>query len=205
MSNTLLHPTTRLLAWIAFALAIPWLGIEALLAASALIAALVLHSGAAVCWRLVRRTRVLLAALVLLYAFATPGTPLIANWDQWYPTYEGFRAGGLQAWRLLLMIAALAVLLARMQRESLLGGIYVLLLPLGVFGVPVERIAVRLWLTLHYAETAPQTAGLSARWEHALTLPDERAANITLDVPAFTWQDAGFAIGYGALLAFALW
>ena len=205
MSNIMLHPTTRLLAWIAFALAIPWLGIDALLAASALLAALALGSGMTVCWRLVRRTRVLLAALVVLYAFATPGTPLIASWDQWYPSYEGFRAGGLQAWRLLLMIAALAVLLARMQREALLAGIYVVLLPLRAFGVPVERIAVRLWLTLHYAETVPQAAGLSARWENALTLPNERAATISLEVPAFTLQDAGFAIGYGVLLTFALW
>ena len=204
MSNIILHPTTRLLAWSAFALAVPWLALNALIAASALIATLVLGSGTAVCWRLIRRTRVLLVALVLLYAFATPGTPLIASWDQWYPTAEGFHAGGLQAWRLLLMIAALAVLLAGMQRESLLSGIYVLLRPLHAVGVPVERIAVRLWLTLHYAETAPQ-AGLSARWENALTLPNERAATISLEVPGFTLQDAGFAIAYGVLLAFALW
>ena len=205
VSNNMLHPTTRLLAWIAFAVAVPWLDIDALLVASAMIVVLVLFSGAADCWRLIRRTRVLLATLIVLYTFTTPGAPLIASWNQWDPTYEGFRAGGLQAWRLLLMIAALAVLLARMQRESLLGGIYVLLLPLRAIGVPVDRIAVRLWLTLHYAETAPQAKGLSARWENALTLPSSRATLITLDVPEFRWQDVRFALAYGALLAFALW
>jgi energy-coupling factor transporter transmembrane protein EcfT len=205
VSNNILHPTTRLLAWIAFAVAVPWLDIGALLVASAIVVALVLLSRAADCWRLIRRTRVLLATLIVLYAFATPGVPLFANWDHWYLTYEGLRAGGLQAWRLLLMIAALAVLFASMPRESLLAGIYVLLRPLRAIGVPVNRIAVRLWLTLHYAETASQVKGLSARWQNALSLPSTRAALITLDVPDFTWQDVRFVVASGALLAFALW
>jgi len=201
----MLHPTTRLLAWIAFAIAIPWLSIQALLAASVGIAVMVWASGAAGCWRLVRRTRVLLIALIVLYAFATPGAPLIAGWTQWNPTVEGIRAGGLQAWRLLLMISALALLLARMQREQWLAGIYILLLPLKLLGVPVARIAVRLWLTLHYVETAPKADSLSARWESALTLPDEMPASIALEVPAFTRWDAGFILGFGVLLALALW
>ena len=75
----MLHPTTRLLAWIAFAMAIPWLSIQALLAASVGIAAMVWVSGVEDCWRLVRRTRILLMALIVLYAFATPGAPLIAG------------------------------------------------------------------------------------------------------------------------------
>lgn len=186
-------------------MAIPWFNIHTLLAAGVLIAAMVLASDVVACWRLVRRTRVLLIALIILYAFATPGTPLIAGWVQWNPTYEGVRAGGLQAWRLLLMISALALLLARMQREQLLAGIYILLLPLKFLGVPVARIAVRLWLTLHYVETASKADSLSARWENALMLPNEMPASIALEVPLFTRWDAGFALSFGALLALALW
>jgi len=186
-------------------MAIPWLSIQALLAASVGIAVMVWASGAAGCWRLVRRTRVLLIALIVLYAFATPGVPLIAGWMQWNPTVEGIRAGGLQAWRLLLMISALALLLARMQREQWLAGLYILLLPLKFLGVPVARIAVRLWLTLHYVETAPKADSLSARWESALTLPDEMPASIALEVPVFTRWDAGFILGFGVLLALVLW
>ncbi len=205
VSNNILHPTTRLLAWIAFAVLIPWLPMGTLVLASAMIVALALRSGLADCWCLIRRARVLLATLIVLYAFATPGTPLIANWDQWSPTYEGLRAGGLQAWRLLLIIAALAVLFAHMQRESLLAGIYVLLLPLRAVSVPVDRFAVRLWLTLQYAEAAPQAQGLSARWENALCLPTNPATAVVLELPEFLWRDVGFAVVYGALLGFTLW
>ena len=205
VSNNILHPTTRLVAWIAFAVLVPWLPMSALVLASAMIVALALRSGVSDCWRLIRRARVLLATLIVLYAFATPGTPLIENWDQWSPTYEGLRAGGLQSWRLLLIIAALAVLFAHMHRESLLAGIYVLLLPLRAVSVPVDRFAVRLWLTLQYADAAPQARALSARWENALALPNDPATGVALEVPDFTWRDVGFAVGYSALLGFTLW
>jgi energy-coupling factor transporter transmembrane protein EcfT len=193
------------MAWIGFALAIPSFSLLSLIAASVLIVVLMLVSGFARCWSLVRRTRVLLSAMLLLYAFATDGTPLFPGWVHAYPSYEGFMAGALQAWRLLLMIAALAAVFAYLPRQKLLAGIYVLLQPLKTLGMPVERFAVRLWLTLHYTETAPASEGLNARWQSALNLPVQTETSITWDVPSFTVQDAVFAFCYFALIGMIVW
>ena len=204
MSRIKLHPTTLLLAWMSFALALSWFDRSALIIASALTVATLFASGSARCWPLVRRTRVLLMAMLLLYAFTTPGTPLFSGWEQAAPSYEGVIAGTQQVWRLLLMIAALAAVLTYLSRAQLLAGIYVLLLPLKPLGVPVTRFAVRLWLTLHYAESAPQAQELSARWESALTLPRNIESTITLEVPNVSVQDVIFALCYLLLLAGAL-
>lgn len=176
-----------------------------MIAASILIVILMLLNGFARCWSLVRRTRFLLIVMLLLYAFATDGTPLFPGWVQAYPSYEGLMAGALQAWRLLLMIAALATVFAYLPRQKLLAGIYVLLLPLKPLGMPIERFAVRLWLTLHYTETAPKSEGLNARWQSALNLPEQTETSITWDVPSFTVQDAVFAFCYFTLIGMIVW
>ena len=197
-----IHPTVLFLAWIALAVAIPWFSVAALGASSALLALGAWAVGIRACWRLVRRTRVLFVAVILLYAFATPGMPLFAGWD--VPTQEGLLSGTLQAWRLILMIAALAILLISLNREQLLAGIYGLLAPFKPLGLPLERIAVRLWLTLQYAESAANSDSLRERWEAALTLPDGLSERITLELVEVHARDFVFAVGYGVLLAGAL-
>lgn len=153
-------------------------------------------------WRLVRRSRILLIALIAFYAFGTPGTPLIAMWE--IPTLEGLQAGLRQAWRLLIMISALALILAHLKREQLLAGIYGLMSPFKPIGLPLERITVRLWLTLQYAEAGSKAASLSERWEAALTPSHVQDATITLEIPAFALRDVLFMLGCGALLLGAL-
>lgn len=197
-----IHPTVLLLTWLAFALAIPWLSSLALTAASTVLALGVWLGGFHACWRLVRRTRFLLIALIVLYTLATPGTALLDAWA--VPTREGLQAGALQAWRLLLMVTALALLLARLSQAQLLAGIYGLLTPLKPLGLPRDRIAVRLCLTLQYAEAALNADSLRERWEAALTLPNATASSITLEFPAFSLRDLLFFMGIGGLLAGAL-
>lgn len=197
-----IHPTALLLAWIAFAAAMPWLDAPALAAASVMSGWGVWLAGFEACWPLLRRTRVLLIALVTLYALATPGAPLIPGWT--LPTYEGVQAGMMQAWRLLLMIVALALILTRLAREQWLAGIYGLLLPFKPLGLPLDRIAVRLWLTLHYAETGLQGQRLRDRWQEALAVPDAPASSVMLDMPAAGLRDLLFVLGVGVLLLGAL-
>lgn len=198
----MIHPTVLLLAWLAFALAIPWFSSTALAAASPLIALGVGVSGFQASWRLVRRTRYLLIALILLYTLATPGTPLIDMWAT--PTQEGLLAGTLQAWRLLLIVTALALLLTHTNHAQLLAGLYGLLTPLKVLGLPRDRIAVRLSLTLQYAEAGLASHSLRERWDEALAPPNAPASGITLTFPAFTWRDLAFVGGISAVLAGAL-
>lgn len=155
-------------------------------------------------WRLVRRSRMLLLAMLLVYAFSTPGTALIPGWEQANPTQEGLIIGAYQVWRLLLMITALAALLAFLTRQQLLAGIYQLLLPLNYLGVPVTRFSVRLWLTLHYLETAPKMESLNTHWDSLLQIPENHETIINMDVPKFGLSDILFCLVYFVLLGSAL-
>lgn len=91
--------------------------------------------------------RWILVSLLVIYAFETPGQSVFSHG----PTWEGLASGSLQTWRIVLTVALLAFLQSSTSREMMLSGIHTLLLPLQRW-VNVERIAVRLLLTLHYAE-----------------------------------------------------
>lgn len=197
----MIHPTVLFLAWLSFALALPWFSSAALVAASAALVGGVAAYGFAACAPLLRRIRYLLLAIIIIYAWATPGTPLFAAWaDAWAPTTEGLLAGGLQAWRLLLIVTALALLLVRLNQAQLLAAIYGLLTPLNRCGVPRDRIAVRLYLSLQYVSAGDKLSSLGERWQAALTPADAPASSITLEIPAYTARDLGFFLGVGTLL-----
>ena len=205
MSSLKLHPTTLILTWIGFALALSAFGLNTMAVASVVVVGLMAISGVARCWQLVRRARILILVLLLVYVFATPGTPLFGGWDRAYPTWEGLQAGSIQAWRLLLLVSALAVLLSYLSRQQLLAGIYVLLLPLKPLGVPVAKFAVRLCLTLQYAESASPAESLNARWDAAVSIPQDATSQMQLDIPNFALRDLVFAGIYSVMLGAALW
>lgn len=145
-----LHPATRIIFWIALAIFAFSADPRALVALSLALALILWLQGGSGFFRLLRRIRWILISLLMIYALATQGTPLVPEIGG--PTLEGLVSGATQAWRIVLTIALLAVLQGSTSREKMLSGIYTLLLPLKRFGVRVERIAVRLLLTLHYAE-----------------------------------------------------
>jgi len=93
-------------------------------------------------------------SLLLIYAYSTPGQPLLDALGVLSPSREGFVDGVLQLTRLLAALAGLAILLDRLQRQQLISGLYTILAPLRWLGLSRERVAVRLALTLHYAEVA---------------------------------------------------
>lgn len=103
---------------------------------------------------LLRRTRWIMLSLLFIYAYATPGTAVWAALAQFSPTHEGLIDGLMQLSRLAFALAGLAILLSLLSQQQLIGGLYTLAYPLRYFGLSRERIAVRLALTLYYAETA---------------------------------------------------
>lgn len=102
--------------------------------------------------QLVRRTRWIMLSLLLIYAYSTPGQPLFNELGMFSPSREGLIDGVLQLTRLLAALAGLAILLDRLHRQQLIAGLYALFAPLQWLGLSRERLAVRLALTLHYAE-----------------------------------------------------
>lgn len=148
-------------------------------------------------WRLLRRTRWLMAVLLLAYAYTLPGTPLWPSLEWASPTLEGLRHGGLRVARLALMLAGLAVLLASTSRPRLIYGLYGLARPLTWFGFDRRAFAVRLGLTLDYVEHAPKPA----RWLDALNAPPpDDAGPATYTLHTERWQGCDSAVILAGLL-----
>ncbi|MGB9094485.1 MAG: CbiQ family ECF transporter T component, partial [Gallionella sp.] len=148
------HPAARIVTWCLLVAILQSLAPAMLLPASALILAFALLNSARKLGQLLRRTRWVMLSLLLVYAFSTPGQPLWDGLGMFSPSREGLSEGVLQLARLLCALAGLAILLDRLHRQQLIAGLYTLSAPLQLIGVSRERFAVRLALTLHYAEVA---------------------------------------------------
>lgn len=176
-----LHPASLILIWLGFALCLPWLRPADLAATTAVLVFLIRRSP--VFFKLLRRTRWLLISLIMVFAFATPGELLIATLGHYSPSREGLLAGGLQALRLLSLLAGLAALLTVLSRDRLLAGLYFLLRPLRLLGVNIDRVAARIWLTLHYAEQ--KSPGRPREWQETFRAAWEepvQETQVTLEV-----------------------
>ena len=161
--------------------------------ATAFLFAPVRHEG----WRLLRRTRWLLAVLLLTYAYALPGDALWPALGWASPGVEGLQQGALRTGRLVLMLVGLAVLLATTSRPRLIYGLYALAWPLTWFGFDRRAFAVRLGLTLDYVERTPKPA----RWLDALRAPmPDDATPPTYSLEAELWQTRDSAVILAGLL-----
>ena len=104
-------------------------------------------------FRSIKRLKWFFLVLIIIFAFNTPGEHVLTTSTRISPTYEGLIAGGMQALRIMAMLAALSLVLACNTRQQLISGFYFLFSPLNYLGLDVERFAARLWLTLYYVES----------------------------------------------------
>ena len=158
------HPATQILVWICLAFVVQTLQPVLLAVVAVLLLLLAVRVHAKQLFALMRRTRWIFISLLLIYAFATPGDPL---WEWAYaPTREGLFDGLMQLGRLVSVLASLAILLSLLSSQQLIGGLYVLVYPSRYLGLSRERIAVRLALTLQYAENAMRDT--ASDWRSAI-------------------------------------
>lgn len=146
------HPAAQILAWCLLVAALQVMMPSALLTVTGLVLVGAFALSRSKFIILVRRTRWIMLSLLVIYAYSTPGVPLADALGMASPSLEGLSDGVLQLARLLAALASLALLLERLQRQQLIAGLYALSAPLKWLGLSRERIAVRLALTLHYAE-----------------------------------------------------
>lgn len=196
------HPAVQILVWILLALLAQRLQPLALSVLSATLFILAMKLCAAQLLSLLRRTRWILISLLLIYAYTTPGAALWEQLGSVSPTLEGLQDGALQLGRLLCVLSGLAVLLALLPQAELISGVYSLAYPLAWFGLSRERIAVRLALTLQYAETAMRDT--ASDWRSTIRDAVQPATNgvkhIELRVQAFGVMDVLLLVGGVALL-----
>lgn len=161
-----LHPALPIMFWCVFVGYMQPAPFAVLLCLTALALAL----GAALAGRklvqLLRRTRWIMVSLLCIYAYSTPGQVVVPQWGAWSPVYEGLQDGAAQLLRLLAALASLALLLDKLHRLELIAGLYSLFAPLRFIGVSRERCAIRLALTLHYAEVGMLRG--PSRWQDVL-------------------------------------
>jgi energy-coupling factor transporter transmembrane protein EcfT len=148
------HPAAKILTWCLLVAGLQMLPLGTLLVAAGFIILWALWVSPHKLMQLLRRTRWIMVSLLLIYAYSTPGQPLLGAIGIFSPSREGLGDGVLQLTRLLAALAGLAILLGRLHRQQLIAGLYTLFAPLQLIGVSRERVAVRLALTLHYAEVA---------------------------------------------------
>jgi energy-coupling factor transporter transmembrane protein EcfT len=192
------HPVARILLWCGWAVAAERAAISLLPFLAVAAATAFLFAPARIqLLRLLRRTRWLLAVLLLTYAYALPGTTLWPALGWASPSVEGLQQGALRAGRLALMLAGVALLLAYTSRPRLIYGLYALARPLTWFGFDRRAFAVRLGLTLDYVEHAPKPS----RWLDALRepLPDD-ATPTAYRLQTERWQSRDSAVILAGLL-----
>ena len=208
--SVLPHPGVLIFLWVCALIVMQTLVASALLAATAAMLLVAYTLSASRLLSLLTRTRWIMLTLLLVYAYATPGAAVWAMLGQFSPTWEGAADGLLQLCRLLGALAALSILLQLLSREQLIGGLYALAYPLRFFGWSRERVAARLALTLHYAESATRQAGGSWRDRvsdmlAATSAPHEAAQEyVEIRVAPFALRDGVLVAAGCALLLWAL-
>lgn len=102
--------------------------------------------------RMVSRMRWLFTSMIILYAWFTPGTPLLLVSAAYSPTQEGLLAGLFRCTVLIVIVSLVHWLFGSTGREQLIQGIYWLARPMRYVGLKPELLALRLGLVL---ETVP--------------------------------------------------
>lgn len=100
--------------------------------------------------RVVRRLRYIFLALVILFAWQTPGVMIVPPLGALSPTWDGVRATLEPAARLLAVVSVVSLMLRGLSTEDWVNSLYILVQPLRVCGLSAERFAVRLRLVLDY-------------------------------------------------------
>lgn len=198
-----LHPASQILVWCLLVMIAQGLAPLPLLALAAGVILLSLRLAGHKFLQLLRRTRWIMFSLFLIYAWTTPGAGFLPAWGVLSPTREGMEDGVLQLSRLLIALSGLALLLDRLHRQQLIAGLYALLRPARRLGLSPERVAVRLALTLHYAEVAMLRSkdGWRATLNGLLEPHETATRELSMPLPRFAWQDGAVLLVLSLMLA----
>ncbi|MDD2700224.1 MAG: CbiQ family ECF transporter T component [Sideroxydans sp.] len=200
------HPAVQILIWVTLAIMAQVLSVPVLLAMTAVLFVAAARLNSRQLYSLIRRTRWILFSLLLIYAYTTPGMALLSGMGRYSPTLEGLSDGTAQLGRLLSMLSGLAILLSLLTESQFISGIHALAYPLNWFGGSRERVAVRLALTLQYAE--PTMRDTAADWRQAiddsLRPPQEVGHQVQLDRISLKAID-GVCLLVCAALLYGVW
>lgn len=192
-----MHVLVKLFCLLMLAIALVYLNVQQLIWLNTVLVIAAYMVDAKTWIGMMKRVRWLLLVLVLMVGFSTPGE-YIPFWKlPLRPTYEGLALGFTQLLTMVIMLAGLSLVLATTSRSVLIGGLYQLMLPLKCLRLDAEKFAVRIWLTLYYAEMRKQAARplqktLDFKQLFALSeavLPGDFQDRITIEVHPLKYRD----------------
>jgi energy-coupling factor transporter transmembrane protein EcfT len=181
-----MHATLILLTWLSLLVSLQLLAGPALLCAWLVVMGLGLGVARIRLLHLFRRVWVLIAVVAIIGAM-TPGEAL------WYhpwlpaPSYQGLSNAATQAARILLAVAMVALLLAKLPRPRLLAALWGLLQPLVPLRMSPQRFIVRLMLVLEALETMPSLRQRKLDWRAWLE-SDQDVALPRVQIRVEAWQ-----------------
>lgn len=173
-----LHPGVLLLCWLALVVALQSQPLPLLVAVVTLLLPLAHHFARYRTESLLNRARWLLFSLFILFSSATPGLTPPEPFDRLGLTVDGLQMAAEHVARLLVILAALALLHEYLGREGLVSGLYWLLAPLGKWCDLRRRLVVRLMLVFEAVETE------RLAWRQWLTPPQVWPSSLVLQAPA---------------------
>lgn len=146
-----MHAVIKIVSFLVFGAAVTLGYVPVLLAAGVLLAVLYLpgHARLAPAWQMLRRLRWLFVSILAVYLFFTPGQllwPALA----WGPTVEGMNQGILRISALMLLVLAVNWVIDSTAQADFLSAILWCLRPLAWLGLPHQRLAVRITLTIEW-------------------------------------------------------
>jgi len=145
-----MHPAIKIVSFLVFGASVSFGGERALLFGVLLIVGFYLLGPPERLYpalRLLSRMRWFFLSIAMVYVFFTPGR-LVFSALPWGPTWEGLHEGMLRVGVLVLIVLAVNLLLRTTGREALTAAILWCLRLLSWIGLPHERLAVRIALTL---------------------------------------------------------
>ncbi|WP_231874418.1 energy-coupling factor transporter transmembrane protein EcfT [Azoarcus sp. KH32C] len=151
-------------------------------------------------FRLLRRIRFLVLALVIFFAWFTPGESLWAALPVLSPTREGLALAADHLGRLVGVVLCVAGLLEYLSVPRLVGGLYALFHPFERVGLPADRLAVRLMLVLSYVEATPSGGWRSWLEDDTTPLHHKGATSISIVREPLGYGQLTIAVLVGVVL-----
>lgn len=194
-----MHPGAALFLWVALVVLLQAVSGPALWVLAGLWVAVAAWASPANLRRLGRRIRFLLLAILILFAWMTPGQALVPVWTAFGPSREGLVLALEHGLRLVGVVALVALLLGRGGRDFVVSGLYALMAPCSLVRLSRDRLAVRLLLVLRNAEDRP-----AGGWRHWLDSPVEEGDAVPLHVHRVALRGRDWMVVVAALGLLAL-
>ena len=118
--------------------------------------------------KMLSRLRWLMLSILLIYLFFTPGDLLLPMLGTSSPSWQGLQVGSYRIAVLLLMVIAVSVLLQSTSKPQLVAALLWLFAPFERLGFDLERLAVRLVLTMEAVEALQNIPRAAPKKSHGV-------------------------------------